>query len=292
MRKTHHLIVKELHACHQKTSVLHGINLTIAPGKVTVIVGPNGCGKSTLLRCMARLHKPAQGSVHLGEDDLWKLRPQQAARRLAMLPQTPQAPEGITVSGLVRYGRHPHQGLLQQWSADDERAVGSALLATDVLNLADRRLDQLSGGQRQRCWLAMVLAQETPLLLLDEPTSMLDLGHQVDLLNRIRQLAAAGRGVVMVLHDLMAAARYADTLVAMRNGRVLAIGTPQEIVTPALVRQLYELEVDVLAAPGDDAPVVVPAVSSLATRGGIDKIVALPLSSIAERKAIWNFKTR
>ncbi|MFC5475417.1 ABC transporter ATP-binding protein [Paraherbaspirillum soli] len=260
------LIVKGLHASHQKIPVLHGVDLTIEPGRVTVIVGPNGCGKSTLLRCMARLHKPVLGSVHLGGEDLWRLRPQQAARRLAMLPQTPQAPEGITVGGLVRYGRHPHQGLLQQWSAADEQAVRAALQATDVLQLADRRLDQLSGGQRQRCWLAMVLAQETPLLLLDEPTSMLDLGHQVDVLNRVQALAAAGRGVVIVLHDLVAAARYADTLVAMRDGRVLATGTPRQIVTPALVRQLYDLEVDVLAAPGDGAPVVVPASARRANR--------------------------
>ncbi|CDG83712.1 ABC transporter ATP-binding protein [Janthinobacterium agaricidamnosum] len=259
MKDQQTLTVRDLHACHQKTPVLHGIDLSIEPGKVTVIVGPNGCGKSTLLRCMARLHQPSQGSVRLGADDLWRMRPQQAARRLALLPQAPQAPEGISVAGLVSYGRHPHQGLLRQWSADDERAVREAMQAADVTALAQRPLEQLSGGQRQRCWLAMVLAQETPLLLLDEPTSMLDLGHQVDVLNRIRQLAAAGRGVVMVLHDLMAAARYADTLVALRDGRVLASGAAREIVTPQLVRQLYQVDADVLSAPGDGAPVVVPA---------------------------------
>ncbi|WP_230414223.1 ABC transporter ATP-binding protein [Collimonas silvisoli] len=281
VKKNQMLVVQGLHACHQKTQVLHGINLSIAPGKITVIVGPNGCGKSTLLRCMARLHKPSRGSVLSGSEDLWQMRPQQAARRLALLPQAPQAPEGISVSGLVRYGRHPHQGLLQQWSAEDERAVRNALQATDVLALAERRLDQLSGGQRQRCWLAMVLAQETPLLLLDEPTSMLDLGHQVDVLNRIRMLAAAGRSVVMVLHDLMAAARYADTLVAMRNGRVLAAGAPREIVTPALVQQLYQVDVDVLAAPGDGAPVVVPVASpgiaDQANEADADSALALEL---------------
>jgi iron complex transport system ATP-binding protein len=269
------LAVQDLHASHQKTPVLHGINLRIEPGKVTVIVGPNGCGKSTLLRCMARLHKPSRGTIRLGADDLWQLRPQQAARHLALLPQAPQAPEGISVSGLVRYGRHPHQGLLQQWSAADERAVRDAMQATDVTALAERQLEQLSGGQRQRCWLAMALAQETPLLLLDEPTSMLDLGHQVDILNRIRQLAAAGRGVVMVLHDLMAAARYADTLVAMRNGRILASGTACDIVTPQLVRQLYEVEADVLAAPGDGAPVVVPVAAHAAVAHGAEAEHAL-----------------
>ncbi|NHZ95270.1 ATP-binding cassette domain-containing protein [Massilia sp. CCM 8734] len=252
------LLVRDLHAGHPGRAVLHGINLAIEPGKVTAIVGPNGCGKSTLLRCMARLHRPQQGSITLGAHDLWQMRQQQAARSLAMLPQSPQAPEGITVSALVRFGRHPHQGMFRQWSRDDELAVNAAMSATDVISLAQRRLDQLSGGQRQRCWLAMTLAQETPILLLDEPTSMLDLGHQVDVLDRVRALASNGRAVVIVLHDLAAAARYADTLVAMRDGRIVAAGAPRDVVTPGLVRQLYELAVDVLSAPGDGAPVVVP----------------------------------
>lgn len=250
--------IEGLHAAHGMTPVLHDVHLTIAPGQVTVIVGPNGCGKSTLLRCMARLHRPQSGTIRIGADDIWKLRGRDTARRMALLPQAPVAPEGITVAALVRYGRHPHQGLFGQWSQQDERAVANALNETGTTVLADRNINELSGGQRQRCWLAMVLAQATPLLLLDEPTSMLDLGHQVEVLELVRTLALAGRSIVMVLHDLGAAARYADTLVAMQGGRIVASGCPSRIVTPGLVRQLYGIDADIVAAPGDGAPVVVP----------------------------------
>jgi len=252
------LKIQSLHAMHGKTPVLHDINLTIEPGQVTVIAGPNGCGKSTLLRCMARLHRPHSGTISIGSSDIWALRRRDTARCMALLPQAPVAPEGISVADLVRYGRHPHQGLFGQWSLQDECAVAKALKETGTADLAGRRLDELSGGQRQRCWLAMALAQETPLLLLDEPTSMLDLGHQVEVLELVRALALAGRSVVMVLHDLAAAARYADTLVAMQAGRIVASGSPRKIVTPALVRQLYGIDADILNAHGDGAPVVVP----------------------------------
>lgn len=258
-----HVVIKGLRAAHGATTVLHGIDLEIAPGQVTVVAGPNGCGKSTLLRCIARLHRPAAGTVRIGADDVWRLGGKHAARRLALLPQAPLAPEGITVAQLVRYGRHPHQGLFRQWSHDDERAVREAMVETDTAALAQRPLHQLSGGQRQRCWLAMVLAQETELVLLDEPTSMLDLGHQVDVLELVRALARAGRTIVMVLHDLAAAARYADTLVAMQAGRVHASGAPRRIVTPELVQQLYGVAADVLHAPGDGAPIVVPRASQM-----------------------------
>lgn len=237
---------------------VRGVDLTIAAGQVVAIVGPNGCGKSTLLRAMARLHQPHTGTVQVGGDDIWQLRQRQAAHRISLLPQSPQAPEAVTVAGLVRYGRHPHQGLFRQWSREDERAVRAALTATGVTDLADRRLDQLSGGQRQRCWLAMVLAQETPVVLLDEPTSALDLGHAVEVLELVREVAAAGRTVVMVLHDLTSAARYADVIVAMCEGTVVAYGPPREVVDAALVRQLYGVPADILAAPGDGSPVVVP----------------------------------
>lgn len=243
---------------HGKTAVLHDVNLAIEPGQVTVIAGPNGCGKSTLLRCMARLHRPLSGTISIDANNIWTLRGRDAARRIALLPQAPVAPEGISVAELVRYGRHPHQGLFGQWSRQDERAVANALQETGTTDLAGRTLDELSGGQRQRCWLAMALAQETPLLLLDEPTSMLDLGHQVDVLELGRALALAGRSIVMVSHDLGAAARYADTLVAMQAGRIVASGSPRKIVTPALVRQLYGIDADIINAPGDGAPVVVP----------------------------------
>ncbi|HEY0061769.1 MAG TPA: ABC transporter ATP-binding protein [Telluria sp.] len=252
--------IEGLIAAHGDTRILNGIDLAIVPGQVTVIAGPNGCGKSTLLRCMARLHRPLAGMLSMAGEDIWTLSGREAARRIALLPQSPLTPEGVTVGALVRYGRHPHQSLLRQWSVQDERAVERALRDTGTLDLATRRLDELSGGQRQRCWLAMILAQETPLLLLDEPTSMLDLGHQVEVLELVRALADSGRQIVMVLHDLAAAARYADTLVAMQRGRIVAAGCPRKIITPALVRQLYQVDADILHAPGDGAPVVMPRV--------------------------------
>ena len=258
------LQVHDLVAHHGRRQILDHLNFTVEPGQITVIVGPNGCGKSTLLRCLARLHRPSSGQLLLGDLDVWQLSPREAARRLALLPQAPQAPEGIRVASLVRFGRHPHQSLFRQWSALDEHAIGQALQLTDTLDLAACPLEQLSGGQRQRCWLAMVLAQETPLLLLDEPTSMLDLGHQLEVLDLARQLARQGRSIVMVLHDLAAAARYADQLIALQGGRLLAAGKPRDIVTPALVQALYGIEASILHAPDDGAPLVVPRLRSSA----------------------------
>lgn len=257
-----HLTVQNLDAHHHGVPVLRGIDLQVAAGSITVIVGPNGCGKSTLLRCIARLHRPSAGQVRIGGHDVWAMKSAQAARRIALLPQAPLAPGAMLAAELVRYGRHPHQGWLRQWSREDERAVHAALAATGTLELAARPLEQLSGGQRQRCWLAMALAQDTPLLLLDEPTSMLDIGHQVEVLERVRALADTGRTVVMVLHDLAAAARYADTLVALQDGRIAAAGAPATVLTGALVRQLYGIDAEILRAPGDGAPLVVPTQQS------------------------------
>lgn len=252
------LVVEQLRSSYADVVAVDGVSLNVHAGQVVAIVGPNGCGKSTLLRSIARLHRPDRGRVLLDGEDLWALRSREAARRVALLPQSPQAPEAMTVADLVRFGRHPHQGLFHQWSREDARAVQTALELTGTTHLAHRRLDQLSGGQRQRAWLAMVLAQETPVVLLDEPISMLDLGHQVEVLGLVRDLAASSdRMVLMVLHDLSAAARYADVLVAMREGRLVAAGPPREIVDAQLVRQLYDVEADVLAAPGCGAPVVV-----------------------------------
>ncbi|MEU2880789.1 ABC transporter ATP-binding protein [Streptomyces sp. NPDC007070] len=252
------LQVRGLHAGYPGRPVVQDVDLTVPAGHVAAIVGPNGCGKSTLLRTIARLHRPTAGAVLADGADIWQLTQRQVAHRVALLPQAPRAPEAVTVAGLVRYGRHPHQGLLRQWSREDERAVRDALAATGTTELAGERLDRLSGGQRQRCWLAMVLAQHTPVVLLDEPTSALDLGHVVDVLELVREVAASGRTVIMVLHDLASAARYADTLIAMKDGRVVAQGPPKEIVDEALVKELYDLEADILRAPGDACPVVVP----------------------------------
>ncbi|GAA3486665.1 MULTISPECIES: ABC transporter ATP-binding protein [Streptomyces] len=261
------LTVEALTAGYPGHPVVDGVDLTVPSGRVVAIVGPNGCGKSTLLRTVARLHKPESGTVRAGGEDVWALTQRKAAHRIALLAQSPQAPEAVTVAGLVRYGRHPHQGLFRQWSREDEAAVRAALEATGTLSLAERRLDQLSGGQRQRCWLAMVLAQETPIVLLDEPTSALDLGHAVEVLSLVREVAAAGRTVVMVLHDLASAARYADVVVAMNGGRVVAHGPAREVVTAELVKELYGVEADVLEAPGDGAPVVVPRAGALSAVG-------------------------
>lgn len=252
------LRVCSLHAGYPGRPVVKDVDLTVPAGQVAAIVGPNGCGKSTLLRTVARLHRPDSGTVHAGGDDVWRLSRRQAAHRIALLPQSPRAPEAVTVAGLVRYGRHPHQRLLRQWSREDEEAVRDALEATGTAELAGERLDRLSGGQRQRCWLAMVLAQRTPVVLLDEPTSALDLGHVVDVLELVREVAAAGRTVLMVQHDLVAAARYADTVVAMKDGRVIATGAPRGTVDETLVKELYSVEADILCAPGDGSPVVVP----------------------------------
>ncbi|WP_433339991.1 ABC transporter ATP-binding protein [Streptomyces sp. CA-253872] len=252
------LAISGLRAGYPGRPVVRDVGLTVPAGHVAAIVGPNGCGKSTLLRAVARLHPAEAGTVHAGGADLWALDRRRAARRVALLPQSPRAPEAVTVAGLVRYGRHPHQGLLRQWSRADEDAVRTALEATGTLDLAGERLDRLSGGQRQRCWLAMVLAQDTPLVLLDEPTSALDPGHVVDVLRLVREVAAAGRTVVMVLHDLSAAARSADLLIAMKDGRVVAEGAPAAVVDEELVKEVYGLDADILHAPGDGAPVVVP----------------------------------
>lgn len=251
------LEIANLVAGYPGLRAVDGVDLNVATGRLTVIVGPNGCGKSTLLRVLARLHRPESGRVAVDGEDLWALSPREAARRIALLPQSPQAPEALTVSALARYGRHPHQGLFRQWSRDDASAVGEALAATGLEDLADRRLDQISGGQRQRAWLAMALAQNAPLMLLDEPTSMLDLGHQVEVLELLKGLSGGGRSLLLVLHDLIAAARYADHLVAMKGGQVIAAGRPETIVTPELVRTLYGVDAEILRAPGDGAPVVV-----------------------------------
>lgn len=250
--------VESLSAGYDRQPVLSDLSLCVPQGRVTVLVGPNGCGKSTLLRAMARLHKPKRGRVLLEGRDIWQQSPRQVARLMALLPQSPQAPAGLCVEDLVRLGRHPHQGLLRQWSAEDADAVDRALLQTGLVALADRPLAQLSGGQRQRAWLAMTLAQQTPCVLLDEPTSALDIGHQIEVLEVVRQLAEAGKTLIVVMHDLFMAARYGDHLVALHEGRIVAEGAPGNILTPTLVEQLYGVSSDRIFAPVDQTPIMVP----------------------------------
>lgn len=239
-------------------TVVDGVDLQVPDGRVTVIVGANACGKSTLLKGLARLLKPRGGSVLLDGRDLHRTPTREVARHLGLLPQSPVAPEGITVGDLVARGRSPHQRWWQQWTPEDESAVERALTATDVGDLAGRAVDELSGGQRQRVWLAMALAQETEVLLLDEPTTYLDLAHQVEVLDLVARLNAdEARTVVMVLHDLNHAARYADHLVAMRDGTIVVEGRPEEVITPTLVREVFGLECVVVPCPVSGRPLVV-----------------------------------
>ena len=254
-------------ACGPRTSrlayddhvIIDSLSLSIPDGKVTVIVGPNACGKSTLLRALARLLRPSTGHVILDGELIHRLPTKEVARRLGLLPQTPIAPEGILVVDLVARGRTPHQKLFQQWSESDERAVHAALEATSSMDLADRPVDELSGGQRQRVWIAMTLAQETDLLLLDEPTTFLDIAHQIDVLDLCEQLNhEQQRTVVLVLHDLNLACRYADHIVAMRDGVVVAAGPPAEVITAENVRDVFGLDCVVIDDPVSHTPLVVP----------------------------------
>lgn len=241
-------------------TVVEGLSLDVPDGEITVIVGPNACGKSTLLRALSRLLRPAAGAVVLDGESIHRLPTKQVARLLGLLPQTPIAPDGILVSDLVARGRTPHQSFFQQWSASDEAAVTRALAATGTLDLADRAVDELSGGQRQRVWIAMALAQETDLLLLDEPTTFLDIAHQIDVLELVAELNRRdGRTIVVVLHDLNLACRYADHIVAMRDGRVVADGSPHDVITAETVREVFGLECVVIDDPVSGTPLVVPA---------------------------------
>ncbi|WP_244965886.1 ABC transporter ATP-binding protein [Pseudomonas luteola] len=259
MATNEHSVILEtrlLELAQGQTTIINGLNLKIQPGRVTAIVGPNGCGKSTLLAGLARLLKPREGAVLLDGKVIGELPSRQVARQLALLPQDASAPDGLTVSDLIRFGRQPHQGLLRQWSTDDEAVVDAALKAADLIELAERPLDSMSGGQRQRAWIAMAIAQQTPLLLLDEPTSALDLGHQLEVFELIRMLANAGKTVVMVVHDLSQACRYADHLVAMQSGRIIAEGVPADIVTPELVETLYGVRCVLLKDPVSGTPLI------------------------------------
>ncbi|MCX5401959.1 ABC transporter ATP-binding protein [Streptomyces sp. NBC_00102] len=238
--------------------VIDDLDVSIPSGVVTTIIGPNGCGKSTLLRTLTRLLRPTSGTVVLDGEDIARLRTRDVAKKLGLLPQAPVAPEGLTVADLVARGRHPHQSWLRQWSSDDAAVVARALALTGVSELADRPVDSLSGGQRQRVWISMTLAQGTDLLLLDEPTTYLDLAHAIDVLDLVDDLHESGRTVVMVLHDLNLATRYSDNLIVMRDGAILAQGHPREVITTGLLREAFGLRAEVIEDPVGDRPLIVP----------------------------------
>ena len=255
----HELRAERLELGYDDTAVVHGLDLTLATGRVSVIVGANASGKSTLLRGLARLLKPREGRVVLDGDDLNRLPAKQVATVLGLLPQQPVAPDGITVGELVARGRYPHQGWFRQWSSQDDRLVAEALAATDTLDLASRRVEDLSGGQRQRVWIAMVLAQDPELLLLDEPTTFLDVTHQIEVLDLLAGLnRSRGTTIAMVLHDLNLAARYADELIVLRSGRIVAQGPPAEVLTEQLVAEAFNLTARIVPDPVSGSPMVVP----------------------------------
>ncbi|MFI9323366.1 ABC transporter ATP-binding protein [Kitasatospora aureofaciens] len=271
----HRLEARGLTLAYEARTVVEGLDVSIPDGRVTVIVGPNACGKSTLLRALGRLLKPVRGAVLLDGQELARIPTKRIAQRLGLLPQSPTAPEGISVADLVSRGRQPHQSWWQQWSPEDEAAVAEALERTSTTELAERSMDELSGGQRQRAWIAMALAQGTDILLLDEPTTYLDIAHQVEVLDLVRRLnVERGRTVVAVLHDLNQAARYADHLVAMRDGRVVAEGAPGEVVTAELVREVFGLDSVVVPDPVTGTPLVVPGAPWAARADAVDAVDA------------------
>ncbi|MGY1884106.1 ABC transporter ATP-binding protein [Blastococcus sp. SYSU DS0753] len=259
MTRDRRLVAEGLTLGYTDDAVIDALDLAIPPGRITAIVGANACGKSTLLRSMSRLLSPRGGQVLLDGKAVHRMPAKELARILGLLPQSPIAPEGITVADLVGRGRHPHQRLLSRWSREDDEAVAAALEATQTVELADRPVDELSGGQRQRAWIAMALAQRTDVLLLDEPTTFLDVSHQVDVLDLLTDLnRARGTTIVMVLHDLNLAARYADHLVALAGGRVHAAGTAEEVLTPETVQAVFGMASLIVTDPVSGKPLMLP----------------------------------
>lgn len=257
---------------YEQKVVFDGIDLRIAQGSVTTLIGANGCGKSTLLKAFGRLLAPLDGQVRLDGRPLRAMSTTQIARRLAILPQKPLTPAATSVRDLVMRGRHPHQSLLRPWTPDDAGIVDAALAATGLTEVADRDVNTLSGGQLQRAWVALVLAQQTPTILLDEPTTFLDLSHQLEVLRLVRRInAEQGTTIVMVLHDLSLAARFSDRLVVLHEGQVMADGTPWQVLTPQVLATAFGLEAQVIADPVTGSPLVIPLEPSA---GGLASSVA------------------
>jgi iron complex transport system ATP-binding protein len=255
----HSLSANDLAVGYDQREIIHDLSVKIPTGKITVIVGANACGKSTLLKTLARLLKPSRGTVMLDGKSIQQVSTREVATKLGLLPQSPTAPEGITVADLVGRGRYPHQGWIRQWTKADDEAVAAAMISTDVLEIADRPIDELSGGQRQRVWIAMALAQETGILLLDEPTTFLDLTHQFEVLDLLVDLnRSEERTIVLVLHDLNQACRFADHLIAMKDGAIVCEGNPRDVITEQIVEDVFGLAVRIVPDPVAGTPMVVP----------------------------------
>ena len=258
-RRPHELCAENLTLGYDDADVIQGLDVRVPDGRITAIVGANACGKSTLLRGLARLLRPRGGRVLLDGKAIHSMSTVEVARVVGLLPQEPVAPDGITVGDLVARGRYPHQGWFRRWSAEDEEAVAAALEATGTAELVERTLAELSGGQRQRVWIAMALAQDTDLLLLDEPTTHLDISHQIELLDLLTDLnQTSGTTIVAVLHELNLACRYAHHVITMKRGRIVAQGPPAETITAELVADVYGLECEVVADPVSHTPLVIP----------------------------------
>ncbi|WP_411344492.1 ABC transporter ATP-binding protein [Paenibacillus sp. WLX1005] len=259
MKPTHTFRAEQIVAGYENKTVIHGIDLSIPGNQISVMIGANGCGKSTLLKTMARLIKPQSGSVTLNDQPIGKIPSKQLARVIGLLPQSPIVPEGITVADLVGRGRFPHQSLFSGWSKKDYEAVAEAMDIMDITEFANANIDELSGGQRQRVWIAMALAQETDILFLDEPTTFLDITYQVEILDLLTDLNRKhGTTIVMVLHDINLSARYADHIFALHTGRLIAQGSPADVITSERVKEIFGLDCTVIPDPVSGSPMVVP----------------------------------
>ncbi|EEM18494.1 MULTISPECIES: ABC transporter ATP-binding protein [Bacillus] len=253
------LETKSLTLSYGETTIINELNLEIPKGKITIFIGSNGCGKSTLLRSLARLLKPTSGDILLEDNAIQNMQTKQIARQMAILPQGPQAPEGLTVLQLVKQGRYPYQTWLKQWSEKDEEMVQRALAATGMTEFVERDVHALSGGQRQRAWIAMTLAQDTDIILLDEPTTYLDMTHQIEVLDLLFELnETEQRTIVMVLHDLNLACRYADNIVAIQDKQIYAQGKPEEIIDCKLVRDVFRMDCQIITDPLFGTPLCIP----------------------------------
>jgi iron complex transport system ATP-binding protein len=253
------LRAEHLFAGYDGKEVLQDVSVTIPKGKISVIIGANACGKSTLLKTLSRLISPMKGKVYIGDQEVAKMKPKSVAKMLGLLPQSPVLPEGIKVADLVLRGRYPHGGFFRSHCSRDYQVVEEALQLMGVSELSDRNVEELSGGQRQRVWIAMALAQETDILLLDEPTTFLDVSFQIEILDRLMELnKKKGTTIVMVLHDLNLSARYADHIFAMKSGKLIAEGTPEDVITCSLVEEVYNLTCRIMKDPVSGSPMMIP----------------------------------